>query len=93
MPILSFETFGILANILLVGSYIPQYLKILRTKKGEDISITMWIVIVTGDIFSLIYALSRMDVIFSSLFGLFIFENFILIYLAYKHRPKKNKKH
>lgn len=83
------EIFGILANILLVGSYIPQYLKILKTKKGGDISIMMWLVIITGDICSLIYAVSKQDLIFTALFGLFILENFILIYLANKYREKK----
>lgn len=83
------EIFGILANILLVGSYIPQYVKILKTKKGEDISIMMWLVIVTGDICSVIYAISQQDYIFTALFGLFILENFILIYLANKYRTKK----
>jgi len=83
------QIFGILANVLLVGSYIPQYMKILKTKKGEDISITMWLVIITGDICSLIYAVSKQDMIFMALFGLFILENFILIYLANKFREKK----
>ena len=91
MPNPPYEIFGILANILLVGSYIPQYIKILKTKKGEDISIMMWLVIVTGDVFSVIYAMSRQDYIFTALFCLFIFENFILIYLAYKFRPKNTK--
>lgn len=88
---MNMEIFGILANILLVGSYIPQYIKILKTKKGEDISIMMWLVIVTGDVSSVIYAVSRQDYIFTMLFVLFIIENFILIGLAYKYRPKKQK--
>ncbi len=86
------QIFGIVANILLVGAYIPQYLKILKTKKGEDISIIMWLVITTGDICSVIYAISQNDFIFTSLFILFILENFILILLAYKYRPQPKKK-
>jgi len=85
------EIFGILANILLVGAYIPQYIKILKTKKGEDISIMMWLVIVTGDICSVIYAYSRQDFIFTALFALFIIENFILIALAAKYPSQKDQ--
>jgi len=82
---------GYMGNILLLIGYTPQIVKILRTKKAEDISIFMWIFYFFGDLFALTYAILTKDPVFIVLFGFFSLGNITLIILTRKYGPKTNK--
>lgn len=51
------ELFGIAITIIPYISYMPQIVKILRTKQSEDISITSWVGYVIGAALASIYAI------------------------------------
>ena len=79
---------GILGNILLVISYLPQIKKIIVTRKSEDLSTLMWLIILLGDGCMLAYAVIKNDTIFAILFTIFIIENLVVLYLTIKFKPK-----
>ena len=88
---------GVVGNILVVLSYLPQIRKTIVTKSAEDISLGMWALVLLGDICLLIYSISTGDSIFTALFTLFTVENLVLFYLALKYGKVKikepNKEH
>lgn len=51
------QTVGIVGNALLVLAYIPQIVKLIKTKKGEDLSLMMWINYLVADILLATHAL------------------------------------
>ena len=50
-----FEFIGLLAGILTTGAFIPQVLKIWKTQSTKDISVSMYLVMITGVVLWLIY--------------------------------------
>ena len=80
---------GIVGNILLVVAYIPQIMKLVKTKKGEDLSLGMWICYLVGDMLLAVYSVYTFDYIFCSLFILFTIFNFIVLGLTLKYSKKK----
>lgn len=52
---------GFLAAFLTTTSFVPQAIKIIRTGKTEDISATMYSMLVSGIILWLIYGLIKKD--------------------------------
>ncbi len=83
------EIIGIIGNVLLVISYIPQIIKLIKTKRGEDLSLLMWISYLAGDLLLAIYAWYTRDYIFFSLFVLFTIFNLIVLGLTLKYSGKK----
>ena len=83
MANLSLEWLGMLGNLLLVGSYLPQIYKLIKTKSAEDLSLSMWVIYVLGDVCLLAYSIGTGDLIFTALFAL---ENLIVLYLTYLYR-------
>ena len=86
MTNLSLEWLGMLGNLLLVGSYLPQIYKLIKTKSAEDLSLSMWVIYVLGDVCLLAYSIGTGDLIFTALFALFSLENLIVLYLTYLYR-------
>lgn len=84
------QIIGIAGNVLLVAAYIPQILKIVKTKKAEDISTLMWLAYFIGDILLLVYSIETDEPIFVMLFTLFTIGNLALFYLSirYNKAPK-----
>lgn len=82
---------GVVGNILVVVSYLPQIRKIIVTKSAEDLSLGMWGLYVLGDLCLLIYSISTGDSIFTALFTLFTVENLVVFYLALKYGKVKVK--
>lgn len=92
MANMSLEWLGLLGNILLVGSYLPQIYKLIKTKSAEDLSLSMWVIYVLGDICLLAYSIGTGDLIFTALFALFSLENLIVLYLTYLYsKPAKKQ--
>ncbi len=51
------DTFGFIAAALTTIAFLPQVIKTWRTKKAEDVSITMLLMFITGLLFWIVYAL------------------------------------
>lgn len=51
------QIFGIAITLIPYISYMPQIIKILKTKSSEDISVASWILYVTGSTLASIYAI------------------------------------
>ena len=80
---------GVLGNVLVLVSYLPQIHKIIVTKKAEDISLSMWWMYTLGDLLLMIYSIATGDAIFTALFTVFSIENIVVLYLAIKYgKPK-----
>jgi MtN3 and saliva related transmembrane protein len=81
---------GIVGNVLVLVSYLPQIRKIIVTKSAEDLSLGMWWMYTLGDLLLMIYSIALGDAIFTALFTVFSVENIVVLYLAIKYgKPKK----
>ena len=52
---------GLLAATLTTGSFVPQLLKVLKSRSTKDISLAMYIVICTGLLLWLVYGILKSD--------------------------------
>lgn len=82
---------GVLGNVLLALAYLPQIRKTIVSKSAEDLSLSMWVLYVLGDICLLAYSMMTGDAIFTALFTLFTVENAVVLYLAVKYGKVKPK--
>lgn len=84
---------GIVGNTLLIAAYIPQIVKMLRTKKVGDVSLTMWVLWFLGDGCFLAYSLIEADLYSSILFGFFGLGNITILALIilYGKVPRGDK--
>ncbi|MEE9260278.1 MAG: SemiSWEET transporter [Candidatus Scalindua sediminis] len=82
---------GIIAAISTTSGFIPQVIKGIRTKKLEDVSPIMYMLMIFGFIMWLFYGMHLRDVIIigANVVAL-TFSSFILI-LRYKYLKQKNK--
>lgn len=51
------EIFGLIAAVCTTIAFVPQVLQIWKTKKVDDISLTMYLIFFTGVVFWLIYGI------------------------------------
>lgn len=67
---------GLIAGLLTTGAFLPQILKTIKTKDTKSISLSMYIVYVTGVLIWFVYGIMLGEIaiiitnIFSLLFGL-----------------------
>lgn len=60
---MAFETtLGMIAGTLTTVSFIPQVIKVWKTKKTRDISLAMFAILLTGSILWLIYGFMMKDI-------------------------------
>lgn len=52
----------IIQNICLYISYIPQIIKLLKTKRSEDISLASWILWVVGSVSDVLYSVILLNI-------------------------------
>lgn len=76
---------GSMAAILTTSSFVPQAVKIIRTRSTRDISLWMYIVLTTGSFCWLVYGilLSEPPLIFANLIGFTL--TFIILFLKIKY--------
>lgn len=76
---------GSMAAILTTSSFVPQAVKIIRTRSTRDISLWMYIVLTTGSFCWLVYGilLSEPPLIFANLIGFTL--TFIILILKIKY--------
>jgi len=56
------DILGIIAGICTTGSFIPQMIKILKTKHTKDISLIMYVVFTVGIVLWLVYGVLIMEI-------------------------------
>ena len=52
------DFYGILMTICFVTCYIPQIIKMIKTRKSEDVSLLSYLIILIGTAFSALYSIS-----------------------------------
>jgi MtN3 and saliva related transmembrane protein len=83
------DALGLVAGVLTTTAFIPQILKIYRTKSGQDISGRMFSLFSAGIVLWLIYgiALRSLPIILSNVVTLALCVIIIALKIRYRHRP------
>ena len=77
-------------------AYMPQIVKILKTKSADDLSLTSWLIWIVFDICYLVYVLlesPEIGVIFLASLSLALVLFVFGLTLFYQGHPKNKKKH
>lgn len=76
---------GSLAAILTTSAFVPQAIKIIRTKKTKDISLLMYIVLTTGILCWLIYGIliKQAPIIFANSIGFTLTFAILILKIKY----------
>lgn len=87
--IISSKIIGFIAGIFTATSMLPQFVKILKDKKADDISIPMLLILLTGVILWIYYGVMKDDwpIIITNAFSLLL--NIGTIILRIKYRSAK----
>lgn len=77
---------GMAAACLTTFSYIPQMIKVIKTKRTNDISVIMYFAIMTGIFLWLIYGICLVDwpIILANAFSLIFTGTIFIMKLKYK---------
>jgi len=77
---------GLAAAVLTTSSFVPQIVKIIKTKGTKDISLLMYAVITVGFFLWLVYGILREDpaIIFANVIALILGLFILLLKLKYK---------
>jgi MtN3 and saliva related transmembrane protein len=83
------EMLGMLAGTLTTISFVPQVLKIWKTKRATDVSWSMFIIFSLGTLFWLIYGLRShsLPVTLANLITLVL--SLLVLFLKWKWRPQE----
>ncbi|MFN3781307.1 MAG: SemiSWEET family sugar transporter [Candidatus Kapaibacteriota bacterium] len=78
---------GIFAAILTTSAFVPQAIKIIKTKSTKDISLGMYLILTTGILFWLIYGilLGEPPIIFANTIGFTLTFVILLLKIRYKN--------
>jgi len=79
------DVIGFGAGALTVIAFVPQVVKIWKTKSTEDISLAMFIILISGAVLWLVYAvlINSFPVIFTNLFILSLAS--IILFFKFKY--------
>ena len=82
---------GIAAGILTAASMMPQVIKTIKTKKADNVSALMLIILISGIILWIIYGIIKKDlpIICTNCFSLLV--NIIMLFLRWKFGGKKQQ--
>ena len=77
---------GLAAAVLTTSSFVPQIVKIIRTKGTKDISLLMYVVITIGFFLWLLYGVLREDpaIIFANVIALILGFCVLVLKIKYK---------
>jgi MtN3 and saliva related transmembrane protein len=77
---------GSLAAIMTTTAFVPQALKIIRTKSTRDISLGMYLILTTGILFWLVYGilLKEAPIIFANTIGFTLTFTILLLKIKYR---------
>jgi MtN3 and saliva related transmembrane protein len=82
------DIIGIIAGTLTTVSFIPQIIKIYRTKHARDISLAMYVVFTAGVSFWLVYGilLAKLPIILANGIALFFSAMIIAAKIAWRNK-------
>lgn len=76
----------IIAELVSLAAYIPQYLHLLKVKDSTGISVTSWWLWFTCNSIYLVYSLFINDIFLVISFLIAVIENIFMIILTYKYK-------
>ncbi|KQM69525.1 hypothetical protein ASE74_05935 [Pedobacter sp. Leaf216] len=80
------DIIGIVAGILTSSSIVPQIVKTLKKKKATEVSVFMFIVMMTGNALWVYYGFDKSDVAIISTNFLALGLNITMLVLKYRYR-------
>jgi len=77
---------GLVGAILTTIGYLPQMIKVIRTKQTRDLSLTMYIVMVCGALFWFVYGvmISSIPIIFANSISFIFVFTILIMKIKYK---------
>ncbi len=87
------EIYGFIAAALTTVAFLPQALKVWRTKKAEDVSILMLLMFITGLLFWIIYAIETkaLPVLIANIITCILNVTILALKLIYEKRNSFKK--
>ncbi len=85
MPTIIVTIIGIMATVFSVSSSIPQIIKALKTRKTDDVSIWLVVVLITGLSLWVIYGIGINDLLISIANSIAVAINTFLLILKIKY--------
>jgi MtN3 and saliva related transmembrane protein len=83
------DALGIVAGILTSSSIIPQIVTTLKKKKAGEVSVFMFIVMLTGNALWIYYGFSKSDIAIISTNFLALALNVVMVTLKFLYRENK----
>ena len=80
------DILGIVAGICTSSSILPQIIKTLKKKKAEEVSIFMFIVLMTGNALWIYYGFVKSDIAIISANFFALALNIVMIVLKFRYR-------
>jgi MtN3 and saliva related transmembrane protein len=80
---------GIAAGVSTAASMMPQAIKTIRTKKAENVSALMLIILIGGVILWIIYGCMKRDIPIICTNGFSLLINLTMLFLRWKYRDKR----
>jgi MtN3 and saliva related transmembrane protein len=80
------DIIGIVAGIFTSSSIVPQIIKTLKKKKAREVSVFMFIVMMTGNALWVYYGFDKSDIAIISTNFLALGLNIIMVVLKYRFR-------
>lgn len=82
------EILGIVAGLCTSSSILPQIIKTVKTKEAQDVSVFMFIVMMTGNSLWIYYGFAKSDVPIISTNFLALGLNIVMLVLKYRYRQR-----
>lgn len=83
------DILGLVAGICTSSSLVPQLVKTVKNKKAQDVSVFMFIVMLTGNALWLYYGFHKKDIAIIATNSLSVILNTLLLICKYKYRNNK----
>lgn len=80
---------GILASIIVVLSWVPQITRILTTRRADDISYGLPVLLIIGSVFWVAYGAHLEDVIIMTVNSVIFSFNILILFLKRKYGREK----
>jgi MtN3 and saliva related transmembrane protein len=82
------DVLGLVAGICTSSSVIPQLIKTVKSKKAQDVSLFMFIVLLTGNSLWIYYGFHKTDVAIISTNILALCLNIVMLFLKYRYKDR-----
>jgi len=85
-----------IVTVLEIFAYMPQIIKLIKTKSAEDLSLASWLTWLLSDVCYLVYVLlesPEIGVVFTASLSLFLVILVFVLTMYYQKYGKRRKKH